>query len=465
MRYFHAKKQGVERVFVDHPTFLAKVWGKTGSKLYGMKSGADFKDNQKRFRLFCEAAIEATRKVPFGPGENCTFIANDWHSGLVPVLLKDVYQPRGEFKDAKCLFCIHNIAFQGRFWPEDFDSLTLPETSRSRFHFQDGYPTIFDEESPVDDEIPQEEPGREYKKLNWMKAAITAADKVLTVSPNYADEITSGEDRGVELDDVLREVGVEGIVNGMDTTDWDPSKDKFLDVKYDKQTVDEGKALAKETLQAEAGLPVEPDVPVFGFIGRLEEQKGVDILFDAIPKAMKKTKCQIVILGTGKKKFETALKNLDNKYPDTAKGIAKFSPRLAHLINAGSDFMLIPSRFEPCGLIQLQAMEYGTVPVVASTGGLVDTVKDKVTGFHIGVMDQEKLLERDSDAIAATIEEAAEVYTTPVYKEMVHACIDQDLSWKKPAKKWEAVVEELIDVEPVLATAKKQAVRTPVMDA
>lgn len=251
----------------------------------------------------------------------------------------------------------------------------------------------------------------------------------------------------------------------MDTTDWDPSKDKFLDVKYDKETVDEGKALAKEALQAEAGLPVEPDVPVFGFIGRLEEQKGVDILFNAIPKAMKKSKCQVVILGTGKKKFEASLKALDAKYPDTAKGIAKFSPRLAHLINAGADFMLIPSRFEPCGLIQLQAMQYGTVPVVATTGGLVDTVKDKVTGLHIGMMDQEKLLDTDSDAIADTMAAAAEIYPTPAFMKMVHACIDQDLSWKAPAKKWEAVVEELIDHEPSLATTKKHSVRTPVMDA
>lgn len=465
VRFFHAKKQGVDRVFIDHPSFLAKVWGKTGSKLYGEKSGADFKDNQKRFRLFCGAAIEATRKLPFGPGENCTFIANDWHSGLVPVLLKDVYQPRGEFKNSKCIFCIHNIAFQGRFWPDDFDALDLPEISRSRFEFKDGYPKIFDEENPVDEEIPEEEPGREYKKLNWMKAAITASDKVLTVSPNYAEEITSGEDRGVELCEVLKGSGVEGIVNGMDTTDWDPSKDKFLDVKYDKMTVDEGKALAKEALQAEAGLPIDPEVPVFGFIGRLEEQKGVDILMDAIPKVIKSTKCQVVILGTGKKKLEAALKQLDAKYPDTAKGIAKFSPRLAHLINAGADFMMVPSRFEPCGLIQLQAMQYGTVPIVASTGGLVDTVKDEVTGLHIGVMDQEKLLEKDSDAIAETMKEAAELFKTPQFKEMVHACIDQDLSWKKPAKKWEAVVEELIDSEPSLATAKKQAVRTPVMDA
>eukprot|EP00210_Caulerpa_lentillifera_P002450 g2348.t1 len=465
VRFFHAKKQGVDRVFIDHPCFLSKVWGKTGSKLYGEKSGSDYKDNQRRFRMFCEAAIEATRKLPFGPGEKCTLIANDWHSGLVPVLLKDVYQPKGEFTDTKCIYCVHNIAFQGRFWPEDFEVLELPETSKKRFEFIDGYPVVFDEDNPVDDELPEEESVRSYKKINWMRAAFTAADKVITVSPNYAEEIISGEDRGVELDDVLKEVGVEGIVNGMDTTDWDPSKDKFLDVKYDKETVEEGKALAKEALQGEAGLPIDPEVPVFGFIGRLEEQKGVDILFDAIPKVMKQGKVQVVILGTGKKKFEQTLKTLDAKYADYAKGIAKFSPRLAHLITAGSDFMLVPSRFEPCGLIQLQAMQYGTVPVVSTTGGLVDTVKDEVTGFHIGSLDQSELLQEDSDAIANAMTKASEVFKTPNYLKMVHACIDQDLSWKKPAKKWEAVIEELVDAEPAIAAAKKASVRTPVMDA
>eukprot|EP00210_Caulerpa_lentillifera_P004667 g4452.t1 len=465
VRFFHARKKGVDRVFIDNPCFLAKVWGKTGSRLYGEKSGADYKDNQKRFRMFCEAAIEATRTLPFSPGENCTIIANDWHSGLVPVLLKDVYQPRGEFRNTKCIFCVHNIAFQGRFWQQDFSLLRLPESSKYRFEFVDGYPIVFDEDSPADDDIPKQESVRAYKKINWMRAAFTAADKVITVSPNYAKEIVSGADRGVELDDVLRQVGVEGIVNGMDPTDWDPSTDKFLDVNYDRSSVEEGKALAKESLQGEAGLPIDPKVPLFGFIGRLEEQKGVDILIKALPKAMKQTNVQLVILGTGKKKFERSLKTLETKYPDHAKGIARFSPRLAHLITAGADFMLVPSRFEPCGLIQLQAMHYGTVPVVSTTGGLVDTVKEGVTGLHIGPLDQNDLLEKDADAIAKTMMRAAKVFETPKYLQMVHACIDQDLTWKKPAKKWEAVIEELNNADTSSATAKKSSISTPVMDA
>jgi glycogen synthase len=135
VRFFHSMKDGVDRVFVDHPWFLAKVWGKTASKLYGKKAGADYADNQKRFRLFCEAAIEAARALPCSPGEECTFVANDWHSALVPVLLKDVYQPAGEFASAKCALCVHNIAFQGRFWREQAAELGLPEASLQRFLF------------------------------------------------------------------------------------------------------------------------------------------------------------------------------------------------------------------------------------------------------------------------------------------------------------------------------------------
>ncbi|GMH43688.1 hypothetical protein BSKO_11610 [Bryopsis sp. KO-2023] len=464
VRFFHAKKKGVDRVFVDHPWFLAKVWGKTGSKLYGKKSGADFRDNQKRFRLFCEAAIEATRVLPFGPGENCTFIANDWHSGLIPVLLKDYYQKQGEFTSAKCIFCLHNIAFQGRFWPEDFDHLSLPEISRGRFAFQDGYPVVFDEDLPVDESnLPKRDAMKPTMKINWMRAALTAADKILTVSPNYAQEIMSGADKGVELDGVIRKHGgAEGIVNGMDVTEWSPTVDKYLDVKYDAETMDVGKAVAKETLQAEAGLDVDPTVPIVGFIGRLEEQKGVDIMMKALPKIVASGKVQVVILGTGKKKFETALKAMDGT--NNFKGIIKFSPRLAHLITAGADFMLVPSRFEPCGLIQLHAMQYGTIPIVSNVGGLVDTVKEGETGFHICEMDLEDILPANVEAIAETVTRAANTFGTPAFEKMRSNCIAQDLSWAKPAKKWEATIEELLDGGKKESTDKKQSVKTPVVE-
>jgi len=464
--FFHSRKKGVDRVFVDHPCFLAKVWGKTGSKLYGLKSGADFIDNSKRFRIFCEAAIEAARSLPFSYGEKVTFVANDWHSALLPVLLRDVYKPSGQFVDAKCAFCVHNIAFQGRFWEDSWETLGLPEISKPDFVFEDGYKKVYTEVTPADDEekVPDEsELGKTYKKLNWMKAGFLAADKNVTVSPNYAMEVMASKEKGVELDEVIAEAGgIEGIVNGMDSEDFNPVKDKYLQVKYGPQSVLEGKAAAKQALQAEVGLEVDPSIPVIGFIGRLEEQKGVDILLAAIPEILERTKCQIVVLGTGKKKFEKMVKALDTEFPESVKGVVKFSLPLAHHIFAGADFMAIPSRFEPCGLIQLQAMNYGSVPIVSSTGGLVDTVKEGVTGFHIGSLNPDELTEEDASAVAATIVRACECYPTEAHAAMSKKCIGQDLSWSEPAKKWEAMIEE-INTFDIAATVKKESVSTPVV--
>ncbi|MBA0806270.1 hypothetical protein Gohar_005728, partial [Gossypium harknessii] len=216
-----------------------------------------------------------------------------------------------------------------------------------------------------------------------MKAGILESDKVLTVSPYYAQELISGEDKGVELDNIIRKTGITGIVNGMDVQEWNPATDQHINVQYDASTVMDAKPILKESLQAEMGLHCDRNVPVVGFIGRLEEQKGSDVLAEAIPRFIGEN-CQIVILGTGKMAMEEQIENLETQYPDKARGIANFNVPLAHKIIAGSDFILIPSRFEPCGLIQLHAMRYGTVPIVASTGGLVDTVKEGFTGFQMG---------------------------------------------------------------------------------
>lgn len=464
VRFFHTVKKGVHRVWVDHPWFLSKVVGLTGSKLYGSKSGADYVDNQKRFAMFCRAAIESLNALPFMPGEDCLMVCNDWHTAAVPVLLKDHYQKKGQFKDTKTALCIHNIAFQGRFWADDFSELGLPQESQDLFHFVDGYPKVFDERTPAD-EAGEPRSAATFNKSNWLKAGIMACDKLVTVSPNYATEIASGPQLGVELDRYVRAKGVEGIVNGMDVEEWSPALDKFLKFKYDKSTVEAGKAFAKSQLQREAGLPVDPSIPVFGFIGRLEEQKGVDILLAALKKMPKSAPVQVVILGTGKKSLESQVKQLDTQFPGLAAGVVKFSSPMAHIITAGADYMMVPSRFEPCGLIQLHAMQYGTVPVVASTGGLVDTVKEGVTGFQMGAMDPDELNETDAEAIAQTMLRAAEVYGTPAYKAMRDACIAQDLSWSQPAKKWEAVLTELkygqFGPTPE-ATADKAAVTTPV---
>ncbi|KAH9322110.1 hypothetical protein KI387_016749 [Taxus chinensis] len=432
VRFFHSYKRGVDRVFVDHPLFLAKVWGKTAGKIYGPITGVDYQDNQLRFSLLCQAAIEAPRVLNLssneyfsGPyGEDVVFIANDWHTALLPCYLKSIYKPAGYFQNAKAVFCIHNIAYQGRFAYSDFSLLNLPEKFKSSFDFMDGY------DKPV-----------KGRKINWMKAGILESDRVLTVSPYYAKELISGEDRGVELDPIISKVGITGIVNGMDIQEWDPSKDKYLDVNYDATTVLDAKPLLKEALQAEVGLPVDPDVPVIGFIGRLEEQKGSDILTEAVSQLADEN-VQLVVLGTGKKDLEKQLEGIEEKYTDKFRGVTKFNVPLAHMITGGADFMIVPSRFEPCGLIQLHAMRYGTVPIVASTGGLMDTVKEGITGFQMGSFNVrcEEVDPADVTAIAKAVKRALKVYGTPAFATMVQNCMDQDLSWKGPARQWEHVL-------------------------
>ena len=439
VRFFHCYKRGVDRVFVDHPWFLEKVWGKTGQKLYGPTTGNDYEDNQLRFSLFCQAALEAPRVLSLnsskyfsGPyGEDVIFVANDWHTALIPCYLKSMYQSRGIYTNARVVFCIHNIAYQGRFAFADFSLLNLPDQFKSSFDFIDGHvkPVV----------------GR---KINWLKAGLIESWFVITVSPNYAKELVSGPDKGVELDNIIRKIDDDGrlvgIVNGMDVQEWNPTTDKYIAVKYDVSTVLEAKALLKEALQAEVGLPVDRNIPLIGFIGRLEEQKGSDILAEAIPQFIKQN-VQLVALGTGKKQMEKQLEELEISYPDKARGVAKFNVPLAHMIIAGADFILVPSRFEPCGLIQLQAMRYGSVPIVASTGGLVDTVKEGFTGFQMGAFNVEcdAVDPADVDAISKTVKRALAVYGTPAFTEIIKNCMAQDLSWKGPAKEWEEVLLSL----------------------
>ncbi|ONK64396.1 uncharacterized protein A4U43_C07F25410 [Asparagus officinalis] len=459
VRFFHCYKRGVDRVFVDHPIFLEKVWGKTGGKIYGPVTGTDYQDNELRFCLLTLAALEAPRILNLtneyfsGPyGEDVVFVANDWHTALLPCYIKSMYKSKGIYKNAKVAFCIHNIAYQGRFAFSDFSLLNLPERFKSSFDFMDGY------DIPV-----------KGRKINWMKAGIIESDRVVTVSPHYAQELISGEDKGVELDNIIRMTGITGIVNGMDVQEWNPMKDKYIDAKYDEATVTEGKSLNKEALQAEVGLPVDRNIPVIVFIGRLEEQKGSDILAEAIPEFIDEN-VQIIVLGTGKKKMEKQLEELEEKYPTKARGVAKFNVPLAHMMIAGADYIIIPSRFEPCGLIQLQGMRYGTLPICSSTGGLVDTVKDMVTGFHMGAFNVEcdAVDAADIAAIASTVKRALKVYATPLFREMIQSCMAQDLSWKGPAKEWEQMLLSLdvagsepgVDGEEIAPLAKEN-VATP----
>jgi granule-bound starch synthase len=474
VRFFHARKRGVDRVFVDHPSFLAKVWGKTGGKIYGSRSGADYLDNPRRFSLFCKAALAAigSADLPFAPGpdaEGVVVVANDWHSALVPVLVKEAQKggsgasPAAGLKGAKTALVVHNVAFQGRFFRDAFADMALPASTEPLFAFEDGYSVVYDEANPMDDDAKpfDNAGGRTFGKINWLKAGVLTADELLTVSPAYAAEIAE-PGKGVELDQLVRaRGGAVGIVNGMDVEEWDPATDKLLDVNYGPESVHAGKAAAKAALQAELGLPVDPGAPLFGVIGRLEEQKGTDILLSALPSFP--PNAQVAILGTGKAKYEAMLKAAGKLGPNV-KAVVQFSAPLAHQINAGADFLIVPSRFEPCGLIQLHAMRYGAVPIVASTGGLIDTVQEGRTGFHIGALNPDALDAADVGALAATVARAAQVFTRDPAKHraMVEACVAQDLSWAAPARKWEGVLEAMRAGGSAKASAKAGSVKTPV---
>ncbi|KAG1359149.1 Granule-bound starch synthase 1, chloroplastic/amyloplastic [Cocos nucifera] len=401
VRFFHCYKRGVDRVFVDHPMFLEKVWGKTGGKIYGPVTGTDYQDNQLRFSLLCQAALEAPRVLNLnnsehysGPyGEDVVFVANDWHTALLPCYLKSMYKPHGIYKNAKVAFCIHNIAYQGRFAFSDFAFVNLPDNFKSSFDFIDGY------DKPV-----------KGRKINWMKAGILESDRVVTVSPYYAQELLSGKEKGVELDNFIRTKGITGIVNGMDVLEWNPMTDKYISVNYDAKT------------------------------------------------------------GTGKKYLERQLVDLEEMFPDKFRAIIKFNAALAHQIMAGADILAIPSRFEPCGLIQLQGMRYGLLPACSTTGGLADTVKEGFTGFHMGDFSVKCDLVDPADVkkVVTTVKRACASYGTPAFAKMIQNCMAQDLSWKGPAKKWERLLLSLevagsepgIDGEEIAPLAK-QNVATP----
>ncbi|CAL9146242.1 unnamed protein product [Musa hybrid cultivar] len=465
VRFFHCYKRGVDRVFIDHPLFLEKVWGKTGGMIYGPVTGTDYEDNQLRFSLLCQAALEAPRILDLnnsryysGPyaGEDVVFVANDWHTGPLPCYLKSMYQSHGIYKNARVAFCIHNISYQGRFAFSDFALLNLPDKFKSSFDFTDGYALMSNR--PV-----------KGRKINWMKAGIIESDRVVTVSPYYAQELVSGVERGVELENALRMTGITGIVNGMDTNEWNPSIDKYISVNYDATNVMDAKPLNKEALQAELGLPVDRNIPVIAFIGRLEEQKGSDILAAAIPEFIDEN-VQVIVLGTGKKLLERQLAQLEDMFPNKVRAHMKFNAPLAHEIMAGADLLALTSRFEPCGLIQLQGMRYGIPPMCATTGGLADTVIEGITGFHMGPFnaDCDVVDKDDVQKVIQTVKRALKVYGTPAFAEMIQNCMTQDLSWKGPAKKWEQFLLSLgaagseagIDADEIAPLAKEN-VATP----
>jgi len=389
-------------------------------ELYGA-DGKDYIDNCERFVFFCRAVLEAVRLLELGVD---VIHANDWQTGLVPAYLNIEYRGLPRYERIATLFTIHNMAYQGQFWHWDM-LLTGLDWKYFNWH-QMEY----------------------HGKLNLLKTGLVFADSINTVSPRYAREIQS-KPLGCGLEGVLqhRSEVLSGILNGMDDQEWDPANDAHLAANYDADSVARGKPVCKAALQEELGLPRQPCVPLVGLIGRLADQKGLDLVAEVMQRWVQKADVQWAILGTGEPKYHRLFETLAQRFPQKVAARLEFSNRLAHRIEAGADIFLMPSRFEPCGLNQLYSLKYGTVPVVRSTGGLADTI----TG----------LTEQDPDdpsangfsfqeysplALGETLRFACDVYRREeIWSRLMAAGMSQDWSWTRSAKQYVELYRQTVE--------------------
>jgi starch synthase len=340
---------------------------------------------------------------------------HDWHTALLAMWLKS---PRGPYS---CVFTIHNLGYQGAFYPDFMASHGLKK-------YWDSAPTAL---------LPLPH--------NFMAQGILKSDLVTTVSDTYAREITTPQ-MGVGLDALLRyrekNKGLVGILNGLDVRDWDPASDQFLPVNYGPDSLKK-RLLNKAALQRVAGLPVNGEIPLVGLVQRLDEQKGLDILGPAMETILQENGVQFVILGRGRDNYEALVRDLALKNPQKVAGIIGFEEPLAHLVYGGADMFLMPSRFEPCGLGQLIAMRYGALPVVRHTGGLVDTVPefngDLTSGngfvFH----------EYSAAGLSRAVRKSVAVFQNrAAWQKAVQRVMRLDFSWQSSAQKYEEAYRRVI---------------------
>ncbi len=380
--------------------------------VYG-EGGHDYGDNAERFTFLARAALALPAAVRLRPR---VIHANDWQAGLVPFLLRHEHAQDPAVAGVRTVFTIHNLAYQGVFPKEVVPHLGLP---------WDAF---------------RHEAMEFYDQISFMKAALTFADALTTVSPTYAREILTPEG-GAGLDPVLRQrrADLHGILNGIDVSEWDPTADPHLPAHYAARALG-GKARCKAALQRELGLPVRADVPLVAMVSRLAHQKGVDLLVDALPDLLARD-VQLAVLGSGARAYEEALVRAARDRPDRMAARIGFDEGLAHRMEAGADAFLMPSRFEPCGLNQMYSLRYGAVPIVRAVGGLEDTVEDydgwnRGTGF--------KFRDYTPSALLLAARRALEAYRDRrAWRGLVARGMAQDFSWNRSAASYEALYRTL----------------------
>ena len=427
------ERDGVTYMFIDNERYFARDYP------YG------FFDDGERFAFFSKAITESLQHLP--AGFECDILhCNDWQTALAPVFLREFYQGLPLYDRVKTVFSIHNVAFQGQF------SDTVMEDILGVAHIPAAASQLRCDACSV----------------NYMLGALRYADAITTVSPTYANEIQTPE-FGEGLDGVLRErsYALQGILNGIDVAGFDPATDKRIAANY---TVEDrsGKAVCKAKLQEELGLEVRDDRPLMVMVTRLTRQKGLDLVMYALDRILAGG-VQVAVLGTGDRDYEDGLRYFQDKYPGTMAARIEFDPALSQRMYAAADMFLMPSKFEPCGLSQIIAMRYGTLPIVRETGGLKDTVQpyNEFTGEGTGF----SFSNFNGDEMGDAVFRAARLFwdNRDAWNQLVTQTMSQDFSWTRSADKYldlyffmhpeierpAAVVEAAAVAEPMAAEEPK----------
>ena len=398
---------GVPVLAISCPSLYQRAGGP-----YIDTSGRDWEDNPLRFGILSRvAALLSCTGSPLPDWIPDIVHCNDWQSGLTPAFMHYMGAGRTEMHRAKSVQSIHNLVFQGCFPAEWVERLGLPAESYQMNGVE------------------------YYDQLSFLKAGIYFADSITTVSPTYAREIQTAE-YGFGMQGLLahRKHEIHGILNGIETQEWDPATDSHLAKTYDIDHL-AGKKSVKKALQTTLGLKVDAAVPLLGVVSRLTHQKGLDV-FLAIAEPLLQQGCQIALLGNGEVQLENGFKQLALNYPKQVSVTIGYNEPLAHQIMAGSDIFIMPSRFEPCGLNQMYGLRYGTLPIVTHTGGLADSIQDSnaeslrngtATGFVIEQSDEEQLL--------AGVQRALVYYRDPkIWRKIQRNGMKCDLGWEQSAR-------------------------------
>ena len=400
------RREGVQFYFIDCP----EMFGREG--LYG-GPGGEYGDNWERFGLFCRAVLEAAKQL----GAPEIFHLHDWQAAMTAVYLRTVYLGDAALREAAAVLTIHNAGHQGAFAAETVERLLLPWAA----YTPDGV--------------------EHYGRFNFLKGGIVFSDQITTVSRRYAEELQT-EEFGASLDGVLRwrRGDLRGILNGVDYSEWDPAKDGRLAAHYTSERLEGKRACRADLLHAFGLEDVEDGKAVIGMVSRLAHQKGIDLLAGAAD-GLDARDVAVVILGTGEAYYEGQMRAWAARRPGRVAVQVRYDDVLAHKVTAGADMVLMPSRYEPCGLNQMCAMRYGTVPVVRATGGLDDTVDEWTaeTGTGTGF----KFADATSGALVAAVDRASGVFADrEQWTRVMRNGMAKDFNWADAAREYGQVYEE-----------------------